>query len=259
MTNENQNKRPFLLIDADTLAYMMAASCEVEVDWGNDQWSLHSEFGDCKTKMDDWIASLVELLDAEGYELIMSAPNNWRKTIYPPYKENRKKLRKPVCLGAAREYLIYEKKARMIDTLEADDVIGIYMTSKVYKAKSLKVIVSVDKDFCSVPGNIYNPNRSEEGIVAISEEQADLFHLTQTLTGDSVDGYPGCPGIGAVRAEKLLRDTLPALRWEKVVEAYVKAGLTKKDALTQARIARIVRASEYDKKKGKVKLWNPTT
>ena len=56
----------------------------------------------------------------------------------------------------------------------------------------------------------------------ISEEDADYFHMMQTLTGDTTDGYPGCPSVGKVTAEKILKDhkgNFEAM-WEAVVKRY---------------------------------------
>ena len=76
----------------------------------------------------------------------------------------------------------------------------------------------------------------------------------QTLTGDSTDGYPGCPTIGQKRAEGLLGQR-PA--WSVVEQAFIKQGLTKADALLQARMARILRWSDWDATKNEPKLWEP--
>ena len=43
--------------------------------------------------------------------------------------------------------------------------------------------------------------------------------------------------------------------WSIVVDTYEKNGLGEKDALQQARVARILRYGDYDKATGKVKLW----
>ena len=87
----------------------------------------------------------------------------------------------------------------------------------------------------------------------ISLEQADRTHLTQALTGDITDGYSGCPGIGPKTAIKVLKEG----DWIEVVAAYEKVGLTEEDALIQARVARILRHGEYNKKTKEVKLWTP--
>ena len=93
--------------------------------------------------------------------------------------------------------------------------------------------------------------------------------MMQTLTGDTTDGYTGCPGIGPKTAEKILQAALaegtteanPAqlreIYWQHVVKAYAKAGLSEEEALTQARVARICRNSDYDFKTKQVILWSP--
>ena len=43
--------------------------------------------------------------------------------------------------------------------------------------------------------------------------------------------------------------------WKLVVKAYAKQGLMEHDAFQQARVARILRYGDYNKKTGEVKLW----
>ena len=76
----------------------------------------------------------------------------------------------------------------------------------------------------------------------------------QTLTGDVTDGYAGLKGVGPKSAEKILgaRPT-----WDAVVAAYQKQELTEDYALTQARLARILRSSDWDDEKQSVILWEP--
>jgi DNA polymerase-1 len=74
----------------------------------------------------------------------------------------------------------------------------------------------------------------------------------QTLTGDRVDGYPGCPGIGPARAEKIVDGG-----WDAVVDTYAKAGLNESVALVQARMAYILRKGDYIKSSSRVRLWTP--
>ena len=45
--------------------------------------------------------------------------------------------------------------------------------------------------------------------------------------------------------------------WAAVVATYEKAKLSEGDALTQARVARILRASDYDFKRKEPILWQP--
>jgi DNA polymerase-1 len=110
---------------------------------------------------------------------------------------------------------------------------------------------------------LFNPDKPDEGVVPISPARADWYHLMQTLTGDPTDNYSGCKGVGPVKAEKLLPATDHdqawdgALAWERVSEAFNKAGLTDDDALTQARIARVLRHGDYNFETAEVRLWTP--
>ena len=81
-----------------------------------------------------------------------------------------------------------------------------------------------------------------------------MWFYTQVLTGDSTDNYPGCPGIGPKKAADILNKELS---WTSVVNAYLKAGLTEEDALLQARMARILQASDWNSKQQEPILWTP--
>ena len=87
------------------------------------------------------------------------------------------------------------------------------------------------------------------------------MHRYQTLVGDPTDGYSGCPKCGQKKAKELLP---PVIKWHEdevwkiIVSTYRKQGLGEADALKNARMARILRAGEYEHKpKRRVKLWHP--
>jgi DNA polymerase-1 len=155
--------------------------------------------------------------------------------------------------------LIYNRKAKVYPTLEADDVIGIYATDKLRKAKTEYVVVGVDKDFKTITGLHYNPNRSEEGIYEVTPLEADRYWMMQTMMGDNADGYKGCKGVGEKKAQELLKDakTLEEM-WEIVEKTYMKQGQMPLDALVNARVARILRHGDYNFKTNKVNLWTPS-
>jgi 5'-3' exonuclease len=140
----------------------------------------------------------------------------------------------------------------MWPNLEADDVISILATDKQMDEET--VIVSIDKDFKSVPGIFYDYNKGEYHHP--TEEEADNFHLMQTIMGDATDGFSGVPRVGPVGAKKLLDKE--GYTWETVVKAYEKAGLTEQDALTNAWMARLLRADNYSFRTNTIKkLWTP--
>ena len=242
------------LIDADILAYQAAVAVENPIKWDDDLWTLHAYESDAVVKFVDHLNSILEKVGTSEYVLTFSDSENWRKEVLPTYKANRSGTRKPMVLKALREWAMETHPYEMCPTLEGDDVLGILATGKKYKPGEV-VICSLDKDFKTIPGRHYNFGRDE--FFNIDTDQARYWHMMQTLTGDSTDGYAGCPGCGPKTAEKILGSLDPREYWKGVVKAYAAAGLCEDEALVQARVARICWASDYDFKKKQVKLWNP--
>jgi DNA polymerase-1 len=154
-------------------------------------------------------------------------------------------VRKPILLAHLKSYAEKNYVVYVEDNLEGDDLLGLYSNPNT-------IICSIDKDLKTIPGKHYNFGKDE--FYDVSEEEADYNHLFQTLTGDATDGYPGCPGCGPKTAEKILAKSCG---WEAVQTAYNKQGLSEEEALTQARVARILRPGEFDFDTNTVKLWSP--
>lgn len=250
-----------LLLDGDIFAFQIASSAEVATHWGNDFWTLHADAMEAKLRLDDYIERMRVDLEADELVICLSdRSGNFRKDILPTYKANRISKRKPMILMELREYLITHYKTYVKPNLEADDVLGILMTSKTL-IKGDKIIVSIDKDLKSIPGKHYQMNHPENGVFEVTTEEADRWHMIQTLIGDATDGYSGCPGVGMKTAEKILAEaptfTYPDM-WPLVVETYEKKGMGKEEALLMAQVARILRKEDYDFKRKEVRLWQPT-
>jgi DNA polymerase-1 len=121
-----------------------------------------------------------------------------------------------------------------------------------------KIIVSEDKDMRTIPAKVYHPHKPTQGVMEISELDADRFLMWQTICGDVTDGYGGAKGVGA--KSPYAEDVLFAEReelWDEVLLAYASKGLTEEDALLQARCARILRAEDYNLDTGEIELWIP--
>lgn len=239
----------FLALDTDILLYRSTSSAEKEVDWGDDVWSLWSDLKDAKDAFREQVENIGKKLGVSNVVCALSdSGSNYRKTVDPTYKSNRKGTRKPVGYSAMKEWVGTEYNTIMKPGLEGDDCLGLLAT----RPGNDCIMVSDDKDLKTIPGRLYRPQADE--MLTITEDDADRFFLTQVLTGDTTDGYKGVPGIGPKKAEAIL-GSRP--HWGAVEQAYIKAGLTKADALTQARLARILRWSDWDTEKGEVILWKP--
>lgn len=189
--------------------------------------------------------------------LCITGPGNWRRDVLPSYKGHRK--RKPPGYSKLQEWIQEESgyQTFLRDGLEADDCLGILATCNTIKGR--KVIWSGDKDLMQIPGEHLVLGTKPE-IVTVQERDGELLHVKQALTGDVTDGYTGLKGFGPVSVQKLLEkhkeDDLRTI-WQAVQAAYEKKGHTRDDMLVQARVARILRSSDYDFKNKQVILWQP--
>ena len=238
-----------LIIDADTILYQSLTNAEEETEFDDDLWMLTCDHRKARSSFDDRVDWLMKTSDADDYILCFSHAENFRKDVYPLYKANRKKTRKPMGFKDFREKVMNDYNNVVKPRLEADDTVGILAT----KLDDC-IIYSEDKDLLQIPGK----HMKDEATIEVSTYEGDRFHMMQTLTGDPVDGYPGCPGVGPVKAEKLLGND-PSEWWGVVVATYTKAGLTEADALTMARVARILRLTDWDMERQEPILWTPMT
>lgn len=269
------------LIDGDIFAYEIAASAEEPTHWGNGFWTLHAFEGPARARLDSRLKEISDSIGASQLIVALSDKDNWRTHILPSYKSNRAGLRRPMLLNLLKDHLAENYETFIRPTLEADDVLGILATWPGLKGE--KIIVTKDKDLKTIPGLHYQVHQENPEVFEVSEEQANRWHLAQALAGDPTDGYSGCPGIGIESALKIVeapfgweqyehtfksgpRKGLTETRWKKIevstpweaiVSHYRKAGLGEDEALLQARVARICRASDFNFKTKEVRLWTP--
>jgi len=245
-----------MLVDGDLVAFMCSIQMEEPIKWDDDTWTLHASEQASIDKLADTIEYYRNILYCKNVVIALSSKTNFRKKISPTYKYNRKTQRKPLTYGPLKKWLHQEFKTYEMPYLEGDDVLGILATSDKY-VKGEKVILTKDKDLRTVPSTIWFMQGKDYEV--ISEEDADYYHMMQTLTGDTTDGYSGCPSVGKVTAEKILKKHKGDFwaMWEAVVDRYHLAKLPPKFALLQARLARILRASEYNFERKRPLLWQP--
>lgn len=237
------------LIDGDIFAYESAAASEQKFNFGDTGEAGAVDVDRAVANLHARIKTVKEACEADEVEVALSCDSRryFRHGLWPEYKAGRPG-HKPAALPHVRSILRQSYTTHQRDGLEADDILGILGTKP--GSQTRYVIVTSDKDLLQIPGSHLNHAHLEHGIFDVLEEEGDEWHLFQTLTGDRVDNYPGCPGIGPVKAKKIVRGG-----WEAVEEAFEERGKTKQEALVQARVARILRWGEWSD--GEVKLWSP--
>jgi DNA polymerase-1 len=240
------------LIDTEVYLYRAAAACEMEAEWAPDDWTYICRHGDAQALFQDAIGEIRDTLPDHNPVLVFSDRVSFRYGVWPQYKANRKKYRKPAGYRQLVDWVDRAGPARgwevvRLPDVEGDDVLGI-----LYEEGD--VIASIDKDMLTLPGLHLRDGEVQQ----VSRLEADRNFYGQVLTGDTSDNYPGCPGVGAVGAQKLLAGcTAEVQMWEEVLKAYEKKGYGEAYVIAQARCARILRAGEYDLTACTPLLWSP--
>jgi len=175
------------LLDADIFIYRVGFTTQED------------DINIAKWRMDELINNTLKSIGATEYQCYLTASGDttaFRKEVYPAYKDNRTNPR-PTHYQALRQYLIDNYGASVSTTIEADDAIGIDSRNT-----SNCIIVSIDKDLLQLPGLHYNfvKNTTQE----VNELSGTRFFYKQLLMGDKADNIKGVPGIGEVKAERIL-------------------------------------------------------
>jgi len=244
----------WLLLDADMLLFQAVVLAEVEIEWCPDIILTHLPIKEAQYIFNEILEAKCNQAQSDRFTLCWTADKNFRKDVEPTYKANRTRYdrRKPVGYLALRRWAEQQFPSECWHKLEADDVLGILCTRHPDKT----ILWSGDKDLKQIPG-LHLDN--DGNVYQITQNQADVYFYRQTLTGDSTDGYPGCPGVGPKTAERLIPEEgfTEASAWRTVVAQYKKKGFGADYALTQARLARILRETEYTF--DEIQLWTPTS
>jgi 5'-3' exonuclease len=257
-----------LLIDADFVLYRDCSAVERVASFTNPHGDtvdiLNCSREEAKDNFLKSVQGYMTKLNADEAVLVFSGRSNFRYEVWAGYKGNRAESRKPVSYWEIVRELREDGEFRVVseDCLEGDDYIGILATRP---SSVRRVIVSEDKDMQTLPNvEIYR----QGAIVETDQDSADRFWRLQTLMGDSTDGYHGCPGIGPKSAETILDK--PGDPWVNILAAY-EAGCRKKPAalekagvetaeelaLLNARLARILRFTDWDGSARRPILWSP--
>lgn len=276
-----KKQKTVMLADGDIFAFNAASSSEFVVII-DEMYMLAGDMDQAKRKAKAYMRSVAAEIKADEIVFVWSCPTRhyWRHDIFPEYKASRSDIRSPLCLKELKLWLAKEFPSAMKPNMEADDLLGVLATNPKYKPNSKKIVVSADKDMMTLPVWQFNPDKDNKPWLQ-SLEEANKWHLAQTIGGDTTDGYPGCRGMSVTSAATFLDDPWlyesyehtfksgkrkgetedrwrkaePRGTWDNIVSLFIKAGQTEEDALMNAQMARICRTEDYDK--GKVILWTP--
>lgn len=200
------------LLDADVLCYN---ACEnrfrdsqgfIHVDQENapeDPVADEAYLQKCWIRLQEMIKELCEICFADEYRAAVAGDDNFREKIYPQYKMNRHapgKKRNPF-VPKLRTMLVEANLATAAHGMEADDLLRIWAEECRLK-EEMYTVVSIDKDLLMIPGRHYRIHKGEFTIM--SEFDSLRFYYEQLLQGDPTDSIQGLPGIGPVKAKKLL-------------------------------------------------------
>jgi 5'-3' exonuclease len=172
-----------ILVDADIVCYRCAASAENEPQ----------EIAIVRT--DILMKNILQ--HGDSYLAFLSGPKetNFRYTINPEYKANRKDKVDPKHREVCKQFLIQEYGAITTTSGEGDDALGIHQTEDT-------IIASIDKDLLMIPGHHWNFVKEE--YKEVSELDGLKAFYKQMLIGDPSDGIKGIDGIGKVKAAKFI-------------------------------------------------------
>ena len=200
-----------VLIDADSMVWSCSYDCETKED--------------AYYKFDEHIQFIVnEIQDQYNIDKVMvfhgQEGRNWRKDVDPEYKANRKSANRPEHYYSLSKYVKTAYEAISAKGEEVDDLVA--NTWKAYKLSGKDVmIVSIDKDYEQLPCLLYNYSRKKRGFYEFTEDAAQHNLFKQMLTGDRADNVKGIPGIGPVKAERILSPCESRIDyWRCIISTY---------------------------------------
>ena len=162
------------------------------------------------------LESMLDKFNTTSYRGFLTGKDNFREELVDYYKANRTQD-KPVHYQAVRDYLIKFWNAEVVDGQEADDALGIAQWRNTMPEREFAdnfkclqglndntVICTNDKDLDMIPGEHYNFTKEGSDSYWVDEDMAMYCFYKQLLTGDPTDNIKGVPGVGKVKAGKIL-------------------------------------------------------
>lgn len=216
------------LIDGDLIAYRCAASCQK-------QGVVVEDLSIAQARANNLLSNIRNEVATQDTQIFLSGQDNFRKTLNPQYKANRKDMERPVYLEPLREWLVVEWGAQVTEGIEADDALGIHQTK--YNAAGVgSIICSLDKDLLQVPGEHYsweifgtsatgNQWNRPAARRTVSPMEGLFNFYWQIVMGDASDNVPGYDGKMRQKVPKFLEqhyENMQVLETEQELCDYVR-------------------------------------
>lgn len=201
------------LIDADSIVYIVAYNHQDDFE----EMVLQS----CDSVVD----SILTKTQADYYIGFFSGKNNFRDTVYKYAKYKGTRPPKPEWFvkweRTIKDYLITKWGFYVTDGFEADDALSIGYST--WNNEYTLIFCSPDKDIKQIPGLHFDYRKMDSEIFTITPEQASYNYYLQLLTGDADDNVVGIPGLGPVKAAKVLEDCIDGMdRYYAVRKKYLQ-------------------------------------
>ena len=192
------------------MAYRAAASCQ-PTKTKDYLEPLEAALGRCE----DLIQRIIYATGCTEYRVFIGGNDNFRYTINPEYKANRRDVARPTWLQPVREYLVTNHKTTITDGIEADDALGIAQDKKGLST----TIASIDKDLLMIAGKHYNFVKDEHQI--IEPVNGLRWFYQQLIMGDRADNIYGYDGKCRDKVPQFLEPTIAQLHsYDNEIDMY---------------------------------------
>lgn len=176
--------------------------------------------------LDTFLTEILVATKADEYSGFMQGKDkSHRHKMYADYKANRPETPDWLKKNKLRIHdHLRNWKFQFVDGEETDDAIASAVEVCKKEAGITTIVCSSDKDFNQLEGEIYNFKHKTTSYVDIKDAELNLCR--QILSGDSTDNIKGLPGIGPVKASKLLEPRKgegTTSVYQRALQAYVEA------------------------------------
>ena len=238
-----------VIIDGDSYIYKASCACSRLFNIEGDIYYEGYDLNRAREYMKDIVTLICDKCSVNDYIIVLAhnGTKNFRYTINPNYKSNRKNIKRPIMLDLVRDMVVNEFTTASLPYLEADDVVRI-----MYESGEGNSIASIDKDLKTFPCKIYDSYH--DTFTYVMPQQAEANFKRQLLIGDKTDGYSGLPKVGPATADKLILDGITI---DEIAQMYIDKGLGIETFETVYNCAKIL--SKHDYKDGIIKLYGGKT